>query len=142
MRDKMEILEVINDFVDIETFQRSGRILNSFNFKEDGWYDILKSINEELKKRNLIGEFQNMFIEFGIDGYIKTVHIQEETRNIKDENIEIQERPDGNTIIRRRSLEDMEESIKRIKNNTIPFDVNEWKNHKRTKLMDRMLDDK
>ena len=133
----MKILEVINEFIDIETFQHSG----SFNFQKDGWYDTMKSINEELKNRNLIGEFQNMFIEFGFGGYVKTVHIQQETRNIKDDNVEIEERPDGNTIIRRRSFDEIEESIKRIENNTIPFDVNEWKNYKRTKLMDKMLDD-
>ena len=137
MDKKYEILEFIDDLIDIENFVRPN-VRRGPSGIENEWFNKLKEMNKELKIRNLIGEFQNVFFEFGFDNKIKHIHLQRETRCIEPENTEKFNDVDGNEItVRRRDLVDIENEIE----HELDFNKDEWKNYRRTKLMDRMLND-
>lgn len=134
MKNRFEMIEIINSFIDIENY-----ISTSFN-RED-WFVIHTNINEELRKKNYIGEHQNIYFSFGFDGKIENIHLQIDTR--ADEEGVVSEKfedSDGNEVtVTRRPYKDPKEVFEATN-----FDLNldEWKNYKRTKLIDKMLNER
>jgi hypothetical protein len=132
MKNKYEILDVIFMYVDLNNFTR----FTNSSLNRDMWFETHEKINKELKSRKLIGEHQNIFFSFGIDGFVDSVCLQVETRNLENGEKEVYTNSEGNEfILRRRTYEEAEED----ENTDFKFSRDEWKNLKRTKLMDRML---
>ncbi len=144
MENKFEILEIIDKYIDLDTYKHQP--INRHGITtvpkpgEDFWYDTHNKINDELKKKGLIGEHQNLYFSWAMDGSIDNIHLQLETRCLPDkipmESFEI----DGASVtVRRRDLEDIEAAAEAERKARFDFRSDEWKNYKRTKMMDRML---
>lgn len=135
MENKWEILEVIDEIIGLDSKE-------SFNWNKtssvDDWFEKLTIMNNELKRRNLIGEFQCIYFVRDQGGKIENINLQTETRNIKDPTEERFTSSDGNdVIVYRRNYDE----IQKEKESTFKFDADEWTNYRRTKLMDRMLNE-
>lgn len=132
IENKWEILESIDSIVDLYEFEGCYHSAST----HPASFELHNQINDELKKKGLIGEFQNIYFLFGEDGMIKDIHLQRETRNIKNPTEERFTNSDGNeVIVYRRDLIDIEKE----EQSKIVFDVDEWKCYKRTKMIDNML---
>lgn len=135
MKNKWEILEIIDKYIDIEN---SNRIMGR---SDPDWINKSTQLNAELKEKNLIGEYQNVYFSWGMDGKLSDMHLQLETRCLPD-NAERFDDLDGNpVVIRRRDLDEIEDSEEWMRKSKFDFNSGEWANYKRTKLMDRILNE-
>lgn len=137
MENKFEILEIIDKYIDLENY-----IAPPINKAQD-WFDKHTLINDELKEKKLIGEHQNIYFSFDQQGKIENINLQLETRCLPDEIPEERLEIEGveNVIVRRRSLEDIEKSAEDERKARFDFTSEEWKNYKRTKTIDKMLNE-
>lgn len=138
MENRFKILEIIDKHVDIENY--TAPPINASNTYIQSRFDIHDKINKELKEKGLIGEHQNIYFTFNMNGKIDNIHLQLNTR--ADENDgSITERfddCDGNEItVTRRPYKDPMEVYEAT---NFQLNLDELKNYKRTKLIDRMLD--
>lgn len=135
MENKFEILDIIDKYIDLENY-----VAPSVNSPRQDWFEAHHKINDELREKGLIGEHQNIYFSFDVHGKIDNIHLQLETRCLPDkipmESFEI----DGASVtVRRRDLEDIEAAAEAERKARFDFRSDEWKNYKRTKMMDRML---
>jgi len=135
MENKFEILEIIDKHIDLENY-----VAPSINSPRQDWFDAHNKINDELREKGLIGEHQNIYFSFDVRGKIDNIHLQLETRCLPDRIPEERFEIDGaDVVVRRRDLEDIEAAAEAERKARFDFRSDEWKNYKRTKMMDRML---
>lgn len=136
MENKFEILDIIDKYIDLENYVVPP--INSSNKLE--LFEKFHQMNEDLKEKGLIGEHQNIYFSFNSNGNIENIHLQLETRclpyEIPEEKFEIN---GADVIVRRRDLEDIEAAAETERKARFDFNSDEWKNYKRTKLIDDML---
>lgn len=139
MENKFEILEVIDKYIDLEKYVAPP--IHSPNEME--WYEKATKMNDELREKGLIGEHQNVYFAFNSNGTIENIHLQLETRCLPDKIPEERFEIDGaDVVVRRRDLEDIEAAAEAERKARFDFRSDEWKNYKRVKMMDNMLNGK
>ena len=149
-KDRIDIIKVIDSFLDINNYVHQPKIVKnayggfssyvSTKIGDLEWNETKKLIDEELRRRGLLKDKQNLHIRFDIEGNIKSIQIEKEIHHetpavenfydIKDfdEQFEI-------TIKKKDSY-----GIDIKTECEFEFSPNEWRNFKRTELIDKALD--
>ncbi len=145
--DRMEMIRVIDSYLDIANYEhskrnyvlnKSGLVIPNVTVNKD-WHEIHALINEELREKGYFSDKHTLFIHFDpYTGKIESIYIEleiphetEETHDeydVDDCEIKITKK-DSFVISKRTELR-------------FNFSPSEWKNFKRTELMDRMLNEK
>jgi len=139
-----EILDVIDSIMDISNFvyeqslllTKNGAIINPLK-NNDEWHEMSVKIDKELRERGLIEDNETIKVNFDFMGKMKNI----------EKVIDIYEKPVE--IDKKYEVDDCEVYIKKTDYFEISHDhINlitshaDWTNYKRTKLMDRMLDER
>lgn len=146
--DRMGMIKVIDSYLDIANYEHNRRnfILNSGkvvpnaspNVSNVEWYDVRKLVNEELRKKGFFSDQHTLFIRFDLMGKIEQIYIELEIPREAEISYDEHENEECTVTIKKTG------SVVIDKKTELRFDFSpsEWKNFKRTELMDRMLDGK
>ena len=140
-----KILDVIDGIMDISNFvydqslllTTSSRTIIHPRKNNDEWRDMIAKIDKELRDKGLIREDETIKVNFDYTGKMRSI----------EKILDIYEKP--GEFDKKYEVDDCEVYIKKIDHVVITHESvsliisqADWKNYKRTKLMDRMLDER